>query len=216
MKLKRILLTGVLGACLMATTACGTADSQAATEKTTNKNTTEVATKMPNFDNTPIKDQYAIFKTNMGTFKVRLYGSKTPITVKNFTSLVQKGFYNGLTFHRVIDQFMIQGGDPKGDGSGGPGYSIPDEFLPSLHFDKAGYLAMANRGPHTGGSQFFITLVPTQWLDNKHTIFGVVVQGMDVVEKIGKVKTGAGDKPKEDVVIESITLEDIAENGTSK
>lgn len=167
-------------------------------------------------DATPIADHYAVFNTNMGSFTVRLYGSKTPITVKNFDNLVDKGFYNGLTFHRIIDGFMIQGGDPVGNGTGGPGYAIPDEFVKDLHFDRAGLLAMANSGPNTGGSQFFITLAPTPWLDNHHTIFGVVIKGLEIVEKIGKVQTDRQDKPKTPVVIESITLKPLQKGGTDK
>lgn len=161
----------------------------------------------------PIEDHYAIFHTSEGDFTVRLYGSKTPITVKNFDYLVKKGYYDKLIFHRVIEDFMIQGGDPKGNGTGGPGYEILDEFVKDLHFDKAGVLAMANRGPNTGGSQFFITVGPTPWLDNKHTIFGVVVRGLDVVEKISQVKTDKKDKPVMPVVIESITLEPLSKDG---
>lgn len=164
----------------------------------------------------PVADHYAVFNTNMGSFTVRLYGNKAPITVKNFDSLVDNGFYNGLTFHRVIDGFMIQGGDPAGNGTGGPGYAIPDEFAKDLHFDKAGILAMANSGPNTGGSQFFITLAPTPWLDNRHTIFGVVVKGLEVVEKIGKTKTGRQDKPVNPVVIESVTLQPLQKGSAEK
>lgn len=155
-----------------------------------------------------VTDSYAIFKTNMGEFTVKLYGSKTPLTVKNFEQLVNKGFYTGLTFHRVISGFMIQGGDPQGNGTGGPGYTFPDEIKKDLHFDKPGLLAMANRGPNTNGSQFFITVAPATWLDNKYTIFGSVVKGYDIVEKISKVATNPkNDMPLEPVVIESIVIE---------
>jgi cyclophilin family peptidyl-prolyl cis-trans isomerase len=142
----------------------------------------------------------------MGTFKVELFSDLAPKTVQNFIDLAEKGFYNGVIFHRVIDKFMIQGGDPTGTGRGGPGYAILDEFGPGLKHDKPGILSMANAGPNTGGSQFFVTLVPTPWLDGKHAIFGAVVEGMDVVEAIGKTKVDSSDKPVADVVIESLTI----------
>ena len=148
----------------------------------------------------------AVFETNRGNFEVELFTEKAPITTNNFIELADKGFYNGLIFHRVIDGFMIQGGDPNGDGTGGPGYEIEDEFHPDLKHDSAGILSMANAGPNTGGSQFFITLAPTPWLDGKHAVFGKVVTGMDVVEEIGKVPTGAMDKPVEDVIIKKIAI----------
>lgn len=153
------------------------------------------------------KNRTAVFETSKGNFKVELFDDKAPKTAGNFATLAGKGFYNGLIFHRVIDGFMIQGGDPKGNGTGGPGYSIPDEFHPDLRHNAAGILSMANSGPNTGGSQFFITLEPTPWLDNKHAIFGKVIEGLDVVKSIGKVKTDSHDKPLEDVVIKKITLE---------
>ena len=148
----------------------------------------------------------ANFDTNHGTFSVELFEDRAPLTTKNFIDLVEKGFYNGVVFHRVIDGFMIQGGDPQGTGRGGPGYNIKDEFHPQLKHDVKGVLSMANAGPNTGGSQFFITLVPTPWLDNKHAVFGKVTSGMDVVEKIGKVKTGAQDRPVEAVVMNKVTV----------
>ena len=137
---------------------------------------------------------------------MELFEDKAPRTAQNFISLVNKGFYNGLIFHRVIDGFMIQGGDPKGNGTGGPGYVIPDEFHKDLKHTGAGILSMANAGPNSGGSQFFITLDATPWLDGKHAIFGKVVEGLDVVKAIGKVKTGAQDRPQTDVVMKKITI----------
>jgi len=148
----------------------------------------------------------AVFETNKGTFEIELFTEKAPITTKNFIDLTEKGFYNGLIFHRVIDGFMIQGGDPEGRGSGGPGYTIKDEFHPDLKHDTEGILSMANSGPNTGGSQFFITLAPTPWLNGKHAIFGKVTKGMDVVKVIEKVEKGANDKPIEDVIINKITI----------
>ena len=142
-----------------------------------------------------------LFKTNMGEITLELYADM-PITAGNFRDLVEKGFYNGVIFHRVIDGFMIQGGDPTGTGSGGPGYTIDDEFAESNR-NFRGTLSMANAGPNTGGSQFFINLVDNNYLDKAHPVFGKVVEGMDVVEAMGKVKTGPGDRPVKEVKIES-------------
>ena len=152
----------------------------------------------------------AIIKTNMGTIELELFADKTPKTVENFVGLSEKGYYNGVIFHRVIENFMIQGGDPTGTGRGGESFwggKFADEIVPSLRHDGPGILSMANAGPNTNGSQFFITLVPTPWLDGKHTVFGKVISGMDVVYAIGKVKTGAGDRPINDVVMEQVTIE---------
>jgi cyclophilin family peptidyl-prolyl cis-trans isomerase len=140
-------------------------------------------------------------KTSLGDVRIELYADKAPKTAGNFLTLVKKGFYNGLTFHRVIPGFMIQGGCPKGDGTGGPGYNIPDEFHPTLKHTAAGILSMANAGPNTGGSQFFITLAPTKWLDGKHAIFGQVVGGMDVIDRIAGVSRDGSDRPKSPVTI---------------
>ena len=151
-----------------------------------------------------------VIKTNMGTIDVELFSKETPKTVENFVGLAKKGYYNGVIFHRVIDDFMIQGGDPTGTGRGGVSFwggKFQDEIVPSLVFDKAGLIAMANSGPNTNGSQFFITLVPTPWLNGHHTIFGKVIGGMDVVKAIGKVPKNKMDRPLKDVVIESITIE---------
>lgn len=148
----------------------------------------------------------ARFHTSHGDFTIELFEDRAPITTKNFIDLAEKGYYDGLTFHRVIDGFMIQGGCPKGTGTGGPGYSIRDEFHPELTHDQPGVLSMANAGPNTGGSQFFITLAPTPWLDGKHAVFGRVADGLDVVQKIGKVKTGAQDRPVESVVMEEVSI----------
>jgi cyclophilin family peptidyl-prolyl cis-trans isomerase len=148
------------------------------------------------------------FETSMGEFRAELFEDKAPITTKNFADLVEKGFYDGVVFHRVIDGFMIQGGDPQGTGRGGPGYTIRDEFHPALKHDGKGVLSMANAGPNTGGSQFFVTLAATPWLDNKHAVFGKVIDGMDVVDSIGKTRTGSGDRPVQEVVMEKVTLEE--------
>jgi cyclophilin family peptidyl-prolyl cis-trans isomerase len=165
---------------------------------------------------------YAHFETTEGNFTVKLFEKEAPKTVANFVGLAEgtidtitgkpgksKPYYDGLTFHRIIKGFMAQGGDPTGTGTGGPGYRFADEIDPKLKFTKAGILAMANAGPNTNGSQFFITLAPTEWLNGKHTIFGEVVDGMDVVNKIGLVKTGAGDKPLTPVVMKKVTIERV-------
>lgn len=148
------------------------------------------------------------FETNHGTFKAEMFEDEAPATAGNFLKLARDGFYDGIVFHRVIEGFMIQGGDPTGTGRGGPGYQIDDEFAPGLKHTEEGTFSMANAGPNTGGSQFFITLAATPWLDGKHAIFGKVVEGMDVVRKIGKVDTGAMDRPREDVVMEKVTVEE--------
>jgi len=172
------------------------------------------------------KEMLAVMKirqgdTALGEIVIKLYPDKAPLTVENFADLakgdkmfldpstrqqVKRPFYNGLTFHRIIKNFMLQGGCPIGNGTGGPGYSFKDEFDSSLVFDRPGLLAMANSGPGTNGSQFFITTVPTPWLNNKHTIFGEVIEGMNVVKKIEAVKTGPGDRPLEAVVLEEVII----------
>ena len=159
-------------------------------------------------------ETFAVFDTSEGTFKIKLFADKAPKTVENFVSLADgsktgKRFYDGLIFHRVIPNFMIQGGCPEGTGRGGPGYKFADEFHPSLRHTKKGILSMANAGPNTNGSQFFITVAETSWLDNKHTVFGEVVEGYDVVEKISKVPKGAMDRPTKDVQIRSVTIEKV-------
>jgi peptidyl-prolyl cis-trans isomerase B (cyclophilin B) len=149
----------------------------------------------------------ATMQTNRGTIEIELFPDDAPKTVGNFQDLAQKGFYDGLTFHRVIEDFMIQGGDPAGDGTGGPGYTFEDE--PNQHRVVRGALAMANAGPNTNGSQFFIVTAQTcPWLDGKHTVFGQVTQGMDVVDEISRVPKDARDRPNDPVVIESIELGD--------
>jgi cyclophilin family peptidyl-prolyl cis-trans isomerase len=141
----------------------------------------------------------------MGVIKLE-FASETPITVQNFVKLCRSGFYDGLIFHRVIGDFMIQGGCPRGDGTGDPGYSIKDEFVTNLKHSTIGTVSMANAGPNTGGSQFFITLAPTTWLDGKHTVFGRVREGIDVVQSIGKVQTDNNDRPLEEVKIKSAKI----------
>ncbi len=157
----------------------------------------------------------AVFKTNMGDFEVELFAKECPETVWNFVNLAEGRqetkaksgpYYDGLVFHRVIDNFMIQGGCPEGSGRGGPGYKFADECQPGLRHSTPGILSMANAGPGTNGSQFFITLVPTPHLDGRHTVFGKVVTGMDIVSKIGKTAVGAGDRPVKEVKIETVTI----------
>jgi peptidyl-prolyl cis-trans isomerase A (cyclophilin A) len=164
-------------------------------------------------------DTFATFKTSEGTIKCRLFEKEAPKTVENFVGLAEgtkdwtKGktkLYDGTIFHRVIPNFMIQGGDPQGTGMGGPGYKFADETAGSPHkFDKPGKLAMANAGPNTNGSQFFITLGDTSWLTGKHTIFGEVVEGQNIVEKIAGVPRNSQDKPHKPVVLESVTIERV-------
>jgi len=166
---------------------------------------------------------YAHFVTSEGNFTVKFLEKEAPKTVANFVGLAEgtldpitgkpgksKPYYNGLTFHRIIDGFMFQGGDPTGTGSGGPGYRFADEIDPKHKFDKAGIMAMANAGPNTNGSQFFITVAPYP-LPTNYTIFGEVVDGLDVVKKIGKVKTGANDRPVTPVVMKTVTIERVGQ-----
>lgn len=149
---------------------------------------------------------YAEFQTNYGSFVVELFEEKTPITVANFKKLAESGFYDNTIFHRIIPDFMIQGGDPEGTGYGGSDQVIPDEFVSELTFDEAGVLAMANSGPNTGKSQFFITVVPTRWLQNHHTIFGKVVKNYAKVQEISNVETDFSDKPLKDVVLKKVLI----------
>lgn len=148
----------------------------------------------------------AVFHTNTGSFTVELFAAQAPVTVNNFIFLAEQGFYDGVMFHRVIPGFMIQGGDPTGTGQQGPGYQFQDEIAPDLSFSEPGVMAMANAGPHTNGSQFFITVAETPHLDGLHTIFGKVVSGYDVVETISAVRTGGLDRPLEPVVVQSIDV----------
>ena len=163
----------------------------------------------------------AALRTSQGTVQVRLFPDHAPKTVANFVELAEGGrewtdprtrqattgrLYDGTVFHRVIPRFMIQGGDPLGTGTGGPGYKFGDEIHPDLRFDRPYLLAMANSGPGTNGSQFFVTTVPTPWLNGKHTIFGEVIDGIDVIDKIGRVETVPGDRPVQDVVLQSVTI----------
>jgi peptidyl-prolyl cis-trans isomerase A (cyclophilin A) len=167
---------------------------------------------------------YARFATTEGNFTIRLFDDRAPKTVENFVGLaegtrewtdpksnqkVKRPFYDGLIFHRVIDGFMIQGGCPLGRGTGGPGYKFADEFHPTLRHSKEGILSMANSGPNTNGSQFFITLGPTPHLDNRHSVFGEVAEGIEIVRKIGSTRTGAQDRPAKDVVIQSVKIERV-------
>ena len=164
---------------------------------------------------------YVVFNTNLGTITCRLFEKEAPNTVANFIGLVEgtkewldpktgekvkKPFYDGLIFHRIIPNFMIQGGDPEGTGRGGPGYTFADEFSPKLKHDKPGRLSMANAGPHTNGSQFFITLAPTTWLDNRHSIFGEVVEGQDIIDKITKAQRDGNDRPLKEIAMESVKI----------
>jgi cyclophilin family peptidyl-prolyl cis-trans isomerase len=156
------------------------------------------------------KKTVAVIKTNMGNIELELFSKEAPKTVENFVTLAKKGYYKGIIFHRVIKNFMIQGGDPTGTGRGGEsawGGKFNDEIVPSLVFDKEGILAMANAGPNTNGSQFFITLAPQPHLNGGYSIFGKVIKGMDVVKAIGSVKTAPGDKPVKPVVMKDVVIE---------
>lgn len=191
------------------------ADTKKATKTKTTKTTSKTKEEGSG------KEMFALFETTKGNFKIKLFADKTPKTVENFVGLaegtkeftdpktdksVKRPFYDGLVFHRVIEDFMIQGGCPLGTGTGGPGYRFADEFVKELKHDKAGKLSMANAGPNTNGSQFFITVAPTPHLDGRHTVFGEVVEGYDVVEAISKVRTASMDRPAEPIVIKHVKI----------
>ena len=153
-----------------------------------------------------MSNRHAHFTTVKGDFRIELFEDKAPKTTENFIKLAESEYYNGLIFHRVIAGFMLQAGCPQGTGVGGPGYTIEDEFHPELQHDGPGVLSMANAGPNTGGSQFFITLAPTDWLDGRHAVFGKVVEGLEVVSAIGQVPTNSQDRPVDEVMIETVTI----------
>ncbi|HEX2030563.1 MAG TPA: peptidylprolyl isomerase [Actinomycetota bacterium] len=164
--------------------------------------------KAPEIGIDPDTTYRARMETTHGTVAVELFARQAPVSVNNFVFLAREGFYDGVTFHRVIEGFMIQGGDPEGTGMGGPGYAFQDEFREDLRFDRPGLLAMANAGPNTNGSQFFITVTTPEHLNGRHTIFGRVVEGYDVVERISRLPTDARDAPREPVRIERLTIEE--------
>lgn len=176
-----------------ASTQVAPTSTQEQKEETMNKASTQKITK-------------AKIETTVGTISVDLYSGEAPKTVQNFVTLAKKGFYDGIIFHRVIPDFMIQTGDPTGTGTGGPGYQFADEFSPSLRHDKAGVLSMANSGPNTNGSQFFITEAPTPWLDNRHSVFGHVTDGIDVVHKIARAQRDSRDKPLTTISMKKVTI----------
>jgi cyclophilin family peptidyl-prolyl cis-trans isomerase len=184
--------------------------SSAATLAQSSSTTTPVSRRYsgpPSMTINPSKQYTALINTDVGDIKLKLFADQTPKTVNNFVSLARDGFYNGLTFHRVIEGFMAQGGDPNGTGTGGPGYQFEDEIVSDLKFDQPGLLAMANAGANTNGSQFFITFAPTQWLDGKHTIFGEVIEGADVLPKIVRRDPQAPNAPTPTKIV-SISIEE--------
>ncbi|RMD50895.1 MAG: peptidylprolyl isomerase [Ignavibacteria bacterium] len=197
----------VLLLAMLLLTACGKKEEKAKSEVKGNNNIEAQVKDLMDTNNSEML--VATIKTNMGTMELELFPHETPKTVENFVGLALKHYYDGVTFHRIIDNFMIQGGDPTGTGRGGESFwggKFQDEIRANLMFDQPGLLAMANAGPNTNGSQFFITLVPTTWLNGRHTIFGKIISGMDVLKSIGKVKTGPMDKPINPVVMESVTV----------
>ena len=156
----------------------------------------------------PAAPYRAVIRTSLGNMEIELFPAQAPVTVNNFIFLAKDGFYDGVVFHRVIPSFMIQGGDPLGQGTGGPGYQFQDEFSSTLAFDQPGRLAMANSGPATNGSQFFITVAPTPHLNGKHTIFGKVTSGQDIADAISNVAQASGNRPTEPIVIERIEIQE--------
>ncbi len=193
---------------LSITAGCNSSSDQKISEQqpTTKSESNEMTNQTAGSDSILV----AVIRTNMGTIELELFEKQTPKTVENFAGLAKNGYYNGVIFHRVIDGFMIQGGDPTGTGKGGEslwGGKFEDEIVPTLRHDSPGILSMANAGPNTNGSQFFITHAATPWLDGKHTVFGKVIGGMDVVYAIGKVPRNQMDRPINDVVMEEVIIE---------
>ena len=186
--MKRLLIAAIVFAALLLVSGCAQKDIPTSEEDEQMKTANKTGTKV-------------LFETTMGNITIKLYDQKAPITTDNFKKLVTDGFYDGTIFHRVIPDFMIQGGDPTGTGTGGPGYNIEDEFHPDLKHTKAGILSMANAGPNTGGSQFFLTVAATPWLDGKHSVFGEVVEGLDVAIAASLVDRNRMDKPKVEIKI---------------
>jgi len=191
--------------CLVLLAACGVAP--AANSPKEGRSVTQQWSKPPEVTIDPNKTYTAVFRTDKGEFRVLLYANRAPKTVNNFVFLARQGFYNGTSFHRVIKDFMAQGGDPTGTGMGGPGYTFEDEFDPTLKFDGPGYLAMANSGPNTNGSQFFITFAATPWLNGEHTIFGKVTEGMDVVRSL-TLRDPQQNASTKGSTLESVTIEE--------
>ena len=207
---KPVLLLAVLSLTALIFASCSGAEDPTATSASQTSTTGENAIKQynapPAMSIDSEKSYTATLKTNHGDITIELYAADAPITVNSFVFLARDNFYDGVIFHRVIEGFMIQGGDPTGTGTGGPGYRFQDEIVSSLTFAEPGLLAMANAGPGTNGSQFFITVAPTPHLNGNHTIFGKVTEGYDVVLAISQVDTGPRDKPVNDVVIESVDI----------
>lgn len=200
--MKALKLTLVIIFSLFLLTGCVKTTSDGNTGNTQTTNTKQLTAMI---NSTPQPNQTVTLKTTKGDIKIELFNETMPITANNFLRLAKEDFYDGVIFHRVIDGFMIQGGDPEGTGMGGPGYTIPDEFGKDNQNNR-GTIAMANSGPNTGGSQFFINQVDNNYLDAKHPVFGKVVEGMDIVDAIAKAEKGQDDKPLESVVIEDIEV----------
>lgn len=185
---------------------------QSANSKTETQSNINSETKTKSMEEEPKKaNRFVVIETSMGTIKGELFEDLAPITTANFIKLVEKGYYDGLIFHRIIPNFMVQTGCPEGTGRGGPGYSIQDEFGAGLKHDKPGVFSMANAGPNSGGSQFFITHVPTTWLDGKHAIFGQVVEGIEVIFAMAEVARNNMDRPDEDIVMNKVYIVDSIE-----
>jgi cyclophilin family peptidyl-prolyl cis-trans isomerase len=191
---------------LIALAGCATPSAPAADSRETAPPPAPPITLKEDTEMKAAKNPTAVIETNKGRIVIELYADKAPKTVENFTKLAKQGFYNGIIFHRVIPGFMVQTGDPTGTGRGGPGYQFADEFGPGLKHDSSGVLSMANAGPNTNGSQFFITLAPTTWLDGKHAIFGKVVEGQNVVDAIGNAPRDPNDKPLSEIKMVSVTI----------